>query len=195
MNKAEIATYFDDMAPGWDAHMVIDDEKIDAVMDAADVKAGATVLDVACGTGVLFPYYLARKVSHVIGVDLSPQMAKIAASKFHDPRIEVLCADAEKLEPFRLCDCCIVYNAFPHFQDPKLLLRGLSKWLKPQGRLVVAHGMSLEALKRHHAGTASQVSREMLSTDELSCYMKGEYEVFLRISDDQKYIVAGKKKS
>lgn len=33
------------------------------------------LLDVACGTGVLFPDYLARGAS-VTGIDISPEMAR-----------------------------------------------------------------------------------------------------------------------
>ena len=72
MNKREIAAYFDRQAPLWDAHMITDDEKIRLILNTAGVARHATVLDVACGTGVLFPYYLARDVSRVIGVDISP---------------------------------------------------------------------------------------------------------------------------
>ena len=35
MNKAETAAYFDALAPGWDDHMVTDDDKLRAILDAA----------------------------------------------------------------------------------------------------------------------------------------------------------------
>ena len=80
MNKKEIAAFFDRMAPEWDANMIKSDEKINFILDAAGVKENSVVLDVACGTGVMFPYYLARGADRVIGVDISAQMARIAAS-------------------------------------------------------------------------------------------------------------------
>ena len=103
-----------------------------------------SVLDVACGTGVLFPYYLERGVIRVIGVDLSTEMTRIAAAKLHDSRVEVICGDIETLPVHQQCDCCVVYNAFPHFENPKRLVGCLARWTKPNGRLVVAHGMGLE---------------------------------------------------
>lgn len=57
MNKKEIAAFFDRMAPEWDANMIKSDEKINFILDAAGVKENSVVLDVACGTGVMFPYY------------------------------------------------------------------------------------------------------------------------------------------
>ena len=55
MNKKEIAAFFDRMAPEWDANMIKSDEKINFILDAAGVKENSVVLDVACGTGVMFP--------------------------------------------------------------------------------------------------------------------------------------------
>ena len=54
MNKKEIIAYFDRCAPQWDARMVTDDGKINGILDAAGVREHDVVLDVACGTGVLF---------------------------------------------------------------------------------------------------------------------------------------------
>lgn len=49
------------------------------------------VLDVACGTGVLFPDNLKRCVESVTGIDISPEMARLAAEKF--PQVQVICGD------------------------------------------------------------------------------------------------------
>ncbi len=195
MNKAEVAAYFDALAPTWDKHMVTDDSKLKAILDAAGVKSGACVLDVACGTGVLFPYYLSRGVSRIIGVDISPEMCRIAATKLPDPRIEIICGDVETVPPHRKCDCCVVYNAFPHFPDPEALIRALARWIKPGGRLTVAHGMSMEALKVHHQGRAERVSREMLEPGALAERIAPWFAADILISDREKYIVSGIKRN
>ncbi len=191
MNKAEVAAYFDAMAPTWDDHMVTDDGKLKAILDAAGVKNGVCVLDVACGTGVLFPYYLARGVSRVIGVDISPEMCRFAARKLPDPRIEVICGDVETVPVHRQCDCCVVYNAFPHFSDPVGLISALARWVRPGGRFTVAHGMSLEALSAHHKGRVERISREMLEPEALAERMVPWFAADILISDQEKYIVSG----
>lgn len=191
MNKAEIVAYFDALAPGWDDHMVTDDDKLRAILDAAGVGKGSIVLDVACGTGVLFPYYLARGVSRVIGVDISPEMCRVAAAKFHDPRIEIICGDIETIPVYLPYDCCVVYNAFPHFPDPVQIIRALARWGKSDGRLTVAHGMSLKALHAHHKGRAEPVSRKMLEPGALAALMDPWFAADIQISDEEKYIVSG----
>lgn len=191
MNKQEVINYFNAQAPHWDEHAKIEEEKIRFILDIADVHENTVVLDVACGTGILFPYYLDRNVSRIIGVDISPEMIRIAAAKHREIRIETICADMETLPVHRKCDCCVIYNAFPHFPDPARLIQNLADWVKPGGRLTVAHGMSLEALHRHHAGRAEHVSREMLSTKELAELLDPWFLVDTQVSDKEKYVVSG----
>ncbi|MBP3426945.1 MAG: class I SAM-dependent methyltransferase [Clostridia bacterium] len=192
MDKKEVAAFFDRWAADWDADMIRDDRKIGQILDAACVGEGCSVLDVACGTGVLFPDYLARNAAHVTGIDLSAEMARIAADKASDPRIEVICGDVETTCFDRLYDCCVVYNAFPHFVDPKRVLGRLSALLAPGGVLCVAHGMSLEALERHHQ-RARGVSRTMLAPNELCALLPPGMEVLTAVADDEKYIVAARR--
>lgn len=192
MDKKEVAAFFDRWAADWDADMIRDDRKIGQILDAACVREGCSVLDVACGTGVLFPDYLARHAAHVTGIDLSAEMARIAADKAQDPRIEVICGDVETTSFDRLFDCCVVYNAFPHFVDPERVLGRLSALLAPGGVLCVAHGMSLEALERHHQ-RARGVSRTMLTPNELCALLPPGMEVLTAVADDEKYIVAARR--
>ena len=126
-------------------------------------------------------------------MDISPEMARIAASKYPDRPIEVICGDIETLSLDQKFDCCMVYNAFPHFPDPKRLITVLSSHLKPDGILSVAHGMSREWINRHHEGRASKVSMGLLSEQELSNIFAQYLEVTTVISDDTMYQVCGRK--
>lgn len=194
MEKKEIIAFFDRLAPGWDADMIRHDGIISQILDGAGVREGVRVLDVACGTGVLFPDYLARGVASVTGVDISPEMVKIAREKFTRRNIEVLCADVEELPLERKFDCVVVYNAFPHFPDPEKLIRILAGHLADGGRLTVAHGMSRAAIDHHHEGTASKVSRGLIHEDELAALMEKYLKVEVKISDDRMYQVTAAKK-
>ena len=95
INKRDVQSFFDRLAPGWDAELVRNEPVIAAILDNAGVQPGVRVLDVACGTGVLFPDYTARQAGHVTAIDLSPEMAARAAEKAVGTCIEVICGDVE----------------------------------------------------------------------------------------------------
>ncbi len=190
MNKQDVIQFFDQMASQWDADMIRSDTVIRTILDNAEVKAGASVLDVACGTGVLFPDYLSRNVEDITAIDISPKMAAIAREKF--PQVQVLCGDVEHTKFDRKFDCIMVYNAFPHFPDPENLIRVLSALLNPGGTLTVAHGMSRAAIDAHHRGKASKVSVGLMHEDRLAELFAKYLKVTAKISTDQMYQITGK---
>ena len=192
MNKQAVISFFDRLAPQWDADMIRNDDIISKILDGAQVAPGKDVLDVACGTGVLFPDYLARNVGSLTAVDISPEMAKIAESKYPG-RVEVLCGDVETLDFGKKFDCIVVYNAFPHFPEPEQLIRTLSGLLKAGGTLTVAHGMSRAAIDHHHEGSASHVSIGLMSEHALAAMFRKYLTLTVKISDDRMYQVTGMK--
>ena len=195
MEKKDIIAFFDRCAPTWDAEMIKSDVKIGRILDNAEVGAGMDLLDVACGTGVMFDYYLQRDVASVTGIDISPEMAKIAAQKFAgEPRVQVICGDVEEHAFGRQFDRIVVYNAFPHFPYPKRLIKRLAKLLKVGGRLTVAHGMSREAIDGHHSGSASKVSNGLMEADSLKRIFDAHFQVEVVISNDHMYQVSGVKR-
>jgi demethylmenaquinone methyltransferase/2-methoxy-6-polyprenyl-1,4-benzoquinol methylase len=152
------------------------------------------ILDVACGTGVMFDYYLQRNVASVTGIDIAPEMAKIAAEKFAgEPKVQVICGDVEEYAFNRKFDRIVVYNAFPHFPYPKRLIKTLAGLLKEDGRLTVAHGMSREAIDGHHSGAASKVSNGLMTADKLKRIFDAHFEVEVVISNRHMYQVSGVK--
>ena len=194
MDKNEIIAFFDRCAPDWDKNMIRNDDIIAAILDNGGVVAGTEVLDVACGTGVLFPDYLARGVARVVGVDISPEMIRIANEKFSQANISFICGDVEEVKFDRLFDCVMLYNAIPHFTDPANLMSSLAECLKPGGRLSVAHGMSREKIDHHHSGTASKISMGLMPETELAGMLRPYFDVDVIISNDHMYQVSGVKK-
>ena len=191
MEQQEVIRFFDRCAPSWDEGLVRNEAVISAILDNAGVRAGVDVLDVACGTGVLFSDYLQRGVASLTAVDISPEMVKIAQQKF--PEVRILCGDVEQTVFDRCFDVIMIYNAFPHFPDPARLIGCLARWVKPGGRLSVAHGMSREMLNHHHSGTASRVSVDLLEENELAALFAPYFDVDTVISDERMYQVAGRK--
>lgn len=195
MDKASVIAFFDRLAPEWDAHMVRNEAVIATILDNACVQPGRTVLDVACGTGVLIPDELARGAVSVCGIDISPEMAKIASGKFSDDdRVTILCGDVETQDfGGKQFDCIVVYNAFPHFPEPERLIARLAGLLNPGGVLTVAHGMSRDKINAHHSGSASPVSRGLPDAESLAAIFARYLSVTTILSDDTMYQVAGRK--
>ncbi len=193
MNKQDIIRFFDTLAHHWDEDMIRHDDVIDTILDNAGVQPGVAVLDVACGTGVLVPDYLKRKVKTVTGVDISREMVKIAREKFPQNNVMFFNVDVEEIDYENAYDIIMVYNAFPHFPDPEGLVARLSKLLRPGGTLTVAHGMSRAAIDNHHADTASKVSLGLMHEDQLAQIFAKHLEVTVKISNEKMYQVTGRK--
>ena len=195
MDKKDIIEFFDRCAATWDAEMVKSDIIIGKILDNAEVGAGMDILDVACGTGVMFDYYLQRNAASVTGIDIAPEMAKIATEKYAaEQRVQVICGDVEEYPFDRKFDRIVVYNAFPHFPYPKRLIKTLAGLLKEDGRLTVAHGMSREAIDNHHSGAASKVSNGLMAADSLKRIFDAHFKVEAVISNDYMYQVSGVKR-
>lgn len=191
MDKKTISEFFDRCAPWWDADMVRNEAVIARILDNGGIREGVTVLDVACGTGVLFPDYLKRGVDSVTAIDISPEMARRAAAKF--PQVQVICGDVEQTPFDRQFDCVMVYNAFPHFPEPERLVETLAALVKPGGKLSVAHGMSRASIDQHHA-RAGAVSIGLMAEDKLAALFAKWFDVDTVISDDTMYQVTGRRK-
>ncbi len=192
VDKQSVIAFFDRCAPTWDANMVRREDVIGEILDNGGITQGIDVLDVACGTGVLFPDYLARGVKSLTGIDISPRMAAIAAGKYHRPDVTVICADVETYPFQRQFDAVMVYNALPHFPDPARLIGVLAGLVKPGGRLSVAHGMSRAKLDVHHSGQqVRKVSMGLISKEELTRLFTPYFRVDIAISDERMYQVSG----
>lgn len=190
MDKTSIEAFFDRAASSWDEEMIKDDLIIETILDNARVEKDNTVLDVACGTGVMIPYYLDRG-AHPTGIDLSKKMIEIASDKFKD--VEFIWGDVEKLND-RKFDRVLVYNAFPHFIDPEALVKHLATLLNKDGTLTIAHGMSRERINHHHEGAASTISNGLMEASDLAKIMSKYLDVYVSIDDDRMYQVSGKSK-
>lgn len=193
MNKAKVAAFFDNLAPNWDSDCKNSGERIRRILDYAEVESNSTVLDVACGTGVLFPFYLERNVRKITGVDLSSGMIDRASAKFEDPRIELIAGDVEQLT-LPAFNRCVVYNALPHFEDPLRLIESLSGNLEPGGRLTIAHGDSRDKINERHKHGASEVSLGLMPADALALLFAPFFDVDTVVDSGELYVVSGTKK-
>jgi SAM-dependent methyltransferase len=108
---------------------------IDPLLDAADVRAGTRVLDVATGPGYVAAR-AAERGARVLGVDLSPQM--LALARASHPSLAFEPADAEALAlPDASFDVVVANFLILHLGHPERAAAGFARVLAPGGRVAV----------------------------------------------------------
>lgn len=86
------------------------------------IPAGASVLEIGCGTGTLLA---GLRPSRGMGIDISPQMIGIAASKH--PSLSFRVADAETFNPGETFDYVIIPDVVEHVEDVGAMFRSARK--------------------------------------------------------------------
>jgi len=113
-----------------------------AVLDAAKLRPGERVLDVACGSGVLTRaawQAVAPKGGEVVGTDISERMIAEAAEQ--SPGCRFVRADAQELDkvvPVGHFDAVLCGLGLMYMPDPEMALAALARCLRPGGRIAVS---------------------------------------------------------
>jgi len=172
-------------------------QRLEALVKEFEVRPGERVLDVGTGTGVLIPY-LCREVGasgQILAVDLSFQMLRQANRKPRRDTDIIVQADVHFL-PFanEMVDRVICFAAFPHFRDKAKALRELSRVLRHDGILIIAHLLSREELAKHHSAHPD-VARDTLpdSRRMRSLFMDAGLFPLEIVNKSGKYLARGKK--
>lgn len=109
------------------------------VIAACDATEGMTVLDVACGPGIV-ACELAQRGAHVTGIDLTPAMIEQAKSRSDGRGVAVTfqVGDARNL-PFQtgIFDRVVTRYSFHHMENPGEVLAEMIRVCRPGGRLIV----------------------------------------------------------
>lgn len=116
-------------------------ESLNLLMEMASVSPQDTVLDVACGSGIVACAF-ARVAHHVTGIDLTPAMleqAEILAQQKSLTNLSWQLGDIETL-PFPDASFSIVLSryAFHHFLQPAVVLSEMVRVCHPGGRVLIA---------------------------------------------------------
>jgi len=100
-----------------------------------EIRAGARVLELGCGTGE-FTRRMAESECRLVALDLSPELLVRARAEVNTPGAHFLRANAMEL-PFRDASFDAVYGcSILHHLDAEVTLREVRRVLQPGGRLV-----------------------------------------------------------
>ena len=140
------------------------------LIDVADLRPGESVLDVACGTGVVTRLAAERAGNggRVVGLDINAAMLAVARRYTPDGGATIVWVEASALEiplPDATFDVVLCQQGLQQFPDRLVALREMRRILKPGRRLALSvwsriegnPGMAalVEALERHISGAAA----------------------------------------
>ena len=111
-----VALKYDELFSG------ITTQAIEPLLDAAGVRRGSRLVDVATGAGYVAAAAVERGAV-VVGVDFSPTQVALARRRY--PAVEFREGDAGALQlPADAFDAVTSSYGMPHFPDPDAFLRG-----------------------------------------------------------------------
>lgn len=195
MNK-DIA-FFDSFADTWDSYRNTNTQILETLLKMANIPAGATVLDVGSGTGVLLPYLHAAVGAEgkITAVDFSEKMLAKAKEKFANLKnIDYLVGDILELDlPADSLDVVICLNFFPHLHTRKEeFIVKMKSFLKNDGSLIIMHDISREKVNSIHRDSAVVTEHRLpeakIVGEMLEACGYGNVQAY---EDDKMYFVKG----
>ncbi|WP_242010201.1 class I SAM-dependent methyltransferase [Acetobacter conturbans] len=172
-------------------------ESMAQTLAACSVSKGMTVLDVACGPGIV-ACALAREGADVTGIDLTPAMINQARHRATDMNVSVdyHVGDARHL-PFEAnsFDRVVTRYSFHHMQEPATVLAEMVRVCRPGGRIIVIDatpapecqkGYDQAEMLRDPSHTSALTLPQLLSLGaeaELSHVLTEQYRLESRLQD------------
>jgi len=162
----QLQEYFDQLAPTWDKELTPERlQCLDTIIQELGIKPGDQVLDIGSGTGVLVPFLVAELGGEgkIVSLDISMEMLVQAQAKDFPAIVGFAQADVLAIpladDSMNLAMC---NSALPHFSDKGKALKEIARILRDNGRLVICHTMSREALNRLHQSIGGPVANDLL---------------------------------
>jgi SAM-dependent methyltransferase len=132
----------------WDAHYESGDDvkRIDAAEEpryaaiselTAKVAAVPSVLDLGCGSGLLYASLRDRQIHDYTGVDLSASAITLAR-RFADDRTKFVAADIRVWNPPNGYDAIVFNEVLYYLEDPLHVVKRYLPALRPGGALLVS---------------------------------------------------------
>ena len=175
-------------------------------VDAVPADA-ATILDVACGPGIIAAA-LAPRAREVVAFDLTPEMLTKARQRCAEAGLTNVTFREGSATALPFPDACfdavVTRLSIHHFEKPQSPMAEMARALKPGGTLVLADVVSSEVPEESALHNAIEILRDpshvrMLPVSELTALIEGvgltiehretwdetrEFEEWVRIVDD-----------
>jgi demethylmenaquinone methyltransferase/2-methoxy-6-polyprenyl-1,4-benzoquinol methylase len=190
--------FFNALAEKWDTICCHDRERVNHILDLAEVAPGDAVLDVGTGTGILIPFLQERigETGIIDAVDIAETMLAVARGKTGGHNVTFIHGDILELciEP-EYYHQVLCYSVFPHFRDQARALAILSRCLKPEGRLTVCHSQSREAINHLHRNSAPAVAEDHLPSLEtvIALFIAAGLKPVCGVDNERLFLVSGRK--
>jgi len=134
--------FFTRRAATWEERFADDGPRYAAAVDRMELRLGARVLDLGCGTGRALPALRAHvgDAGLVLGIDLTPAMLAAALREDRDKDGQLLLADACRLPlPTAALDAVFSAGLINHVPHPATALREWARVTAPDGTLLLYH--------------------------------------------------------
>lgn len=190
MNTSTI-DFFNKQAKDWD-NTNADFEGAKKIVDIFfDSIKNKSILDVGCGTGVLFKYLTQANAKSITAIDVSEKMIEMARNKYPDGNFH--CIDIFDMNENNKFDTVIIYNAYPHFLNKCSLVNKVWSLLNKDGIFIVAHGAGKEKINSHHQAHALDISNKLLPAKEEACQWSTKFEIAHIVDTKNIYYFSGRK--
>ena len=148
--KREVMLHYDQTAASYDAQYSKEQNaKMEAALSNIVLKKNNILLDVGCGTGLLFPY-IADKTQLLIAIDISRKLLKQAKKRAkQQPNIALIQADAD-YTPFKnqTFHALFAVTLLQNMPNPTATLREIERITKSEATI------GLTTLKKRSTQTA-----------------------------------------
>ncbi len=189
--------YFNGLAKDWKADQTEQADKIFKLLSHLDLKRCDSVLDIGCGTGVLFPFLtqLTQGQANIFASDFAEGMVKKAAQKNY-AHIKLLCGCARYL-PFHnnSIDLIIAFHVFPHIRGMQLALKECWRILKSNGELAIIHLHSSQEINAIHEEIGGTVKNHKLHSGKQMRLIlkKSNFKIKELVDQKGEYYIIGQK--
>ncbi len=162
------AGFFDKLASNWNDTMTTEETKfLRFILSKAITKPdlGRCVLDVGCGTGILFSLLSDWEVT---ALDISNEMLKRASQKNFKNVVEYIQADACQLPcKSQKFSKVILLAMFPHFEDKIQAMKEIYRVLKPEGVAILVHLKDRTSVNQIHTSIGGAIANDLLPDETM----------------------------